>query len=147
MALQKDFSSPYSTSVLPNAYYRIVETNLNYADEVGQITVHVYESKAARDAGKLPVGSVAIPLTKAGKPPTDDEGNVVYKQEDGTYKNGSGQTVVPAYYGLPDFATLMNNAVVPPDTPPYTKVFDIAKAMLYTLMKTQPDFAGATDIE
>lgn len=147
MALQKDFSSPYSTSLLPNAYYRIVETNLNYADEVGQITVNVYESKAARDAGKLPVGTVAIPLTKTGKPATDAEGNALIAQEDGTFKNAAGETIVPTYVGFPGFATLVDNAVVPPDTPAGTKIFDIAKAMIYSLLKTQPEFNGAVDIE
>ena len=94
MALQKPFNSPYSAVPVDIAYFRIVEANMNFVTSTGQITVSVYESQQARDLGKQPLGSIVLPLTKYGKPPTDAEGNILFKQLDGSYKNGAGDTVV-----------------------------------------------------
>ena len=146
MALQKPFNSPYSAVPVDTAYFRIVEANMNFVTSTGQITVSVYESQQARDLGKQPLGSIVLSLTKYGKPPTDAEGNILFKQLDGSYKNGAGDTVVPNYVGFPTFDQIIDSVVVENEHTPGTKVFDIAKGKLYQLLKTQPDFASAQDV-
>lgn len=145
MALQKEYKSPYSAMPVEEAYFRIVETNLNFAESRGSMTVHVYENKMARDAGKLPFASLHFTLTKDGAPAMDANGNVLVK-EGHLYKNKNGEVVTPYIYEFPPFDALIDAVQTAEDTPVGTKAFDMAKSMLYVLLKTRPEFAGAVDV-
>jgi hypothetical protein len=147
MAIQlPTYNSPYSATPLTNVYVRIVEVNLNFADRVGRIVCHVYADRATYDAGKQAVGSFAYPISPLARPATDEQGGILTRQPDGTYKNAQGQTVTPAAPGFPGFDELVNLAVVPDALPHGTLVYDVLKSLLYQLLKTQPEFAGSQDV-
>jgi hypothetical protein len=68
VALEKVFDSEYLTAALPEAYHRITGLSLDFARQSAQVTVSVYESKAARDAGKAPLSTRAINITPVDYP-------------------------------------------------------------------------------
>lgn len=60
MALQSLFVSPYSAQPVVNAYHRIVDFRLSAEQGLIVYAIAVYESKAARDANKMPIGRIEI---------------------------------------------------------------------------------------
>lgn len=74
------------------AYARIVEANLNWADEHAKITINIYHDKASRDSGKNPVEQKSYSF-----------GQPIAEQTD-----GDGVVTVPAKPGFNDLFSVDN---------------------------------------
>jgi hypothetical protein len=119
MALQKSIPDPTGTTNIASAYFRIVEVNTNFADQIGRVTLNCYRSKGSRDAGKPPVTQVIFTLTKDGV---------------AEVKDGDGNVVTPAFPGFNELVSELVDA------------YNAIKTKLYTVVKTQPDFADSEDV-
>lgn len=60
-----------------DAYARIVEANLNWADERSRITINVYHDQAAREAGKVPIKQFSYSFSKAIEEVINEEGQAI----------------------------------------------------------------------
>lgn len=120
MALQLATLDPTATSPAPSAYWRIVETNFNFADSIGRIVVHAYRDQAAREAGRQPLQAFQFQITPAGRAAVTDP--------------VTGAVISPAEPGFNDLVSQLATA------------YDAIKAAFYDLIKAQPQFAGAVDV-
>ena len=68
---------PYSTDNddYPDAYARIDEINVSYAEKRGHIVVQYYKTRTAANNGKRPLGSVAYDFQTTAQ--TDENGVVI----------------------------------------------------------------------
>ena len=131
MALQLDYPDPTGVDDI-QVYARVVEINLNFADEVGRITVNIYRNKASRDAGKPPIDQVAFALSKTGTPEVPE------------LKDDNDEITQHGRPGIPPFAELITKAKS--SNRGGVLIFDAAKAMVYDFLKTQLQFQGAADV-
>lgn len=118
MALKKTIADPTGVAPMSEAYIRIVETNFNFADNVGRITLNVYRDQASRDANKPPVTQISFSLGTGRAEELDGEGNVIR----------------PAF---PSFATLLAA---------HQEEYDAMKTAFYNLLKLQPELSGSEDV-
>lgn len=118
MALKKSIADPTGVSPISEAYIRIVETNFNFADNIGRVTLNVYRDRESRDANKPPVTNINFYFGSSRVAELDQEGN----------------TIRPAF---PSFATLIEAN---------QEQYDAIKAALYNLLKLQPELSGSEDV-
>lgn len=146
MAFEKSYPSPHSTTPASEAYWRIVDLYACFLDSWGKVTLHVYQDKASRDAGKYPLGQVVIFLSKEGENPKNAVGIQLVKQGESWYDPNNLQApVVPTYPAFPGFEQILSSLVTLQAHVGKT-VFDVTRASLYQLLKTRPEFAGSKDV-
>jgi hypothetical protein len=92
------------------------------------------------------VSQIGVTLSPTGLPALDEAGQPLTRQEDGSFQNANGDTVVPTTPPFPSFDQVMAMAVVTKDDVAGTPVFDLGKKYLYALVKSRPEFAGAKDV-
>lgn len=124
MAIEKQFKPATDATPIEAAYFRIVETNFNHADEEGRIGVAVYRSREDREAGCIPVMAFGYPISKQSQPEQRDQ---------------LGNVVRPA---IPSYAELSAALVKDVQTPGKVDLFDAMKALCYTFISQQPELAG-----
>lgn len=134
MALQITFPDPYGVDNLPAAYARIVQVNLNFADEFGLIVINVYASRAAANANKPPTGQLTFTITPVGVPATQ------------AITDAKGNVITPANPGFPSFNQILADAVLAGGEPAGALIFDMTRTFLYNLIKNQPQFKGALNV-
>jgi hypothetical protein len=145
MALKISIPDPFGTTNIEDAYAKVAECNLNFDGKYGKITVNIYRDSNSKEVGKQPVSQINISLTPNGEPAKDVDGSILEKQEDGTFKNNKGETVVPTTPPFPSFDQIMEVAVTTSQDATGTPVFDIGKRYLYQLIKSRPEFNGSKD--
>ena len=122
MGLLKQIDTAFDTEPV-EAYFRLVEVNLNYADQVGRIVFAGYRSKDARDAGKQMLAVATFDLSKDGK-----KAEYIEAAKEGDPPVLSRPRLAP----FTEFVGAMKAAEDP-------------TAFLYTTFKTHPEFADAKD--
>jgi hypothetical protein len=116
MAFQVQWANPYDTAALATAYARVAQMNLNFDAQTGQVTVNVWASRQAADAGRPPVGQLSLAVTP----------------------DGAGDSL--------SFAQLYRAAAVKAGEVVGTPAYDVVKRTLYQTLKGRPEFAQAQDV-
>ena len=130
MALEKSTANPFDpAATIDQAYWRVSETNFNHVTRTGRIEIAVYWNKEARDSGAQPIRSIGYAITPMGTPAVKE------------VKDKDGNVTTPAHPGFPGFDALMSVPSVDG-----VKAFDVAKAAIYNLVKTLPEFSGSRDV-
>ena len=103
MALKKVQEDIYGTQY-PNAYHRVVDARMHYGGSYGDISVFVYETKEARDAGNSPIASLSYQFNVETTPSFSDVFGTVLEDEDMTPRKSAYLYLktLPKYSGAID---------------------------------------------
>lgn len=114
--LQKTIPDPTSTAAATNAYIVIDRIELDPRSKSIRIVASAYRDKAASDADKQPIRTIAYNVNQAGRAP---------------------DPTIPGDTGMPTYAEFVQaNAAV----------LNNFRNACYALIKTQPELAGSVDV-
>ncbi|MCO6459279.1 MAG: hypothetical protein J5I93_28550 [Pirellulaceae bacterium] len=131
MALTFTHNDKFSPSDTISAFAVVAAMNLDFSAQTGRIVYNIFKSQEAFMAGGQIYDQVALVLTKDALSAEDAQGNPLSKQEDGSYQDSEGNTVLPAKLELPAFVDLVRERMIDGDDTGKT-VFQIVAEILYT---------------